>query len=406
MKHRQMRTSVPAATGDENASAQPRGKLVERVVTFQDPEGLGSVRKAFTGRSAAAPERCHEHAPAPLTPTPTPVTSQRLIVVIRPCCHCTERQQLTVAGLPSAVSQHGKTPKTAARRRALGDITNATPARAFGTDIKASAAKVVVARPAAEPALAANQHSIAPAQIEAWAEEGVESRAGKSWAMLEAERRQRDEAEIAIRVDATLSFLAPQRSDLGQVGSGIPTNADVPRALQFCSLQAGYRWPVQTSERVRLTLMLPLLLVTAERLLVVAERRRKAYSPTSSVILQDAAAGWLVLEADGGELSGCLSGRSSPAERACPSISGARLSWFRSLLSACVPDVCMVHMHARSVHVCSDTERNAAELAEAIAALPVLGDSSPIRTWQLDELHDDFSEGESISQGRVPWRFI
>ena len=41
-------------------------------------------------------------------------------------------------------------------------------------------------------------------------------------------------------------------------------------------------------------------------------------------------------------------------------------------------------------------EWDAAELAAAIAALPVLDSSSPIRTWQLDDLHDDI-DGEACS---------
>ena len=78
----------------------------------------------------------------------------------------------------------------------------------MATDFKASAVKTAARPAAAEPAVAATQHSVAEAQIQAWAEEGVERRLGKSWAALEAERRRRDDAEIAASVEATFSNLA------------------------------------------------------------------------------------------------------------------------------------------------------------------------------------------------------
>jgi len=52
-RHMQMWPSANVPTVDENAHAQPRGKAGERVVTFRDPEGLGSVRKAFGGKSCS-----------------------------------------------------------------------------------------------------------------------------------------------------------------------------------------------------------------------------------------------------------------------------------------------------------------------------------------------------------------
>ena len=128
---------------------------------------------------------------------------------------------LLCTGIPPASIQQGKTPKTAARRRALGDITNATPARGVVAGSKASAAKSAAHFAAADPTPTAKHHSIAQAQIEAWAEEGVESRAGKSWAVLEAERRRRDDADIDACVEATLSSLAPRRPAFGLV-SAVP----------------------------------------------------------------------------------------------------------------------------------------------------------------------------------------
>ena len=50
IRHTQMWPAAQVPTADENAHAQPRGKPGERVVTFRDPEGLGSVRKAFGGK--------------------------------------------------------------------------------------------------------------------------------------------------------------------------------------------------------------------------------------------------------------------------------------------------------------------------------------------------------------------
>ena len=48
-RHLHLWSSAHVPTADENAHAQPRGKPVERGVTFRDPEGMGSVRKAFGG---------------------------------------------------------------------------------------------------------------------------------------------------------------------------------------------------------------------------------------------------------------------------------------------------------------------------------------------------------------------
>ena len=121
------------------------------------------------------------------------------------------------AGMPPAAALPGKTPKSVlGRRRALGDITNATPARGPGPGLQS---KGITAAPRSEiePVAAHQQHSIPQAQIEAWAEEGVESRAGKSWSMLEAERRRRNDATIAAEVDATLSLLAFQAPFFGRV---------------------------------------------------------------------------------------------------------------------------------------------------------------------------------------------
>ena len=134
-------------------------------------------------------------------------------------------------GVPPAAAQLGKTPKTAARRRALGDITNATPARGVATDFKASIAKANARPAAAEPAIATSQHSVAEAQIQAWAEEGVERRAGKSWAVMEAERRRRDEADIAAGVEATLSFLKRGPPAYGSVGAVTPIDVTLRTAL-------------------------------------------------------------------------------------------------------------------------------------------------------------------------------
>ena len=169
------------------------------------------VRAAHSQLSPARP-------PSPPPPTPFLAPRQRLKDGLHYSALGTEVGAVFLVGVPPAATQLGKTPKTAARRRALGDITNATPARGVATEFKASAAKTAARPAAAEPAAAATQHSVAEAQIHAWAEEGVERRAGKSWAVLEAERRRRDEADIAAGVEAMLSFLTRGPLAYGSVG--------------------------------------------------------------------------------------------------------------------------------------------------------------------------------------------
>lgn len=52
--------------------------------------------------------------------------------------------------------------------------------------------------------------TVSESQIAAWAEEGVEQRAGKSWVQLDAERMLRSEAEMNASLNAVLSFLPPR----------------------------------------------------------------------------------------------------------------------------------------------------------------------------------------------------
>ena len=76
MRHLHVWSSANVPTADENANAQPRSKPVERAVTFRDPEGLGSVRKAFGGADSTALE-CS--APAVPTSPPRPPRTPRLL---------------------------------------------------------------------------------------------------------------------------------------------------------------------------------------------------------------------------------------------------------------------------------------------------------------------------------------
>ena len=52
--------------------------------------------------------------------------------------------------------------------------------------------------------------TVTESQIAAWAEEGVEQRAGKSWVQLDAERMLRSEAEMNASLCAVLSFPPPR----------------------------------------------------------------------------------------------------------------------------------------------------------------------------------------------------
>jgi len=84
-RHLQMWPSATVPTADENAHAQPRGKAGERVVTFQDPEGMGTVRKAFGGRVAHCQHLCHTLTPAPRPAFPrSPPTPQRRFALLCP----------------------------------------------------------------------------------------------------------------------------------------------------------------------------------------------------------------------------------------------------------------------------------------------------------------------------------
>jgi hypothetical protein len=88
----------------------------------------------------------------------------------------------------------GKTPATKSGRPALGDLTNASAAKAGGTQ---------AAKPREEA-----QHTAASCSLDSrasqYASDGVERRAGKGWEQLERERAEREEDEI----DARLASLA------------------------------------------------------------------------------------------------------------------------------------------------------------------------------------------------------
>ena len=100
----------------------------------------------------------------------------------------------------------GETPGAGlAVRRALGDITNATPARELASSFQEAAPAPV---PGTGPQAAAR--TVTQSQIEAWAEGGVERRAGKSWALLQTERAARGNAHLDACLHAVLGFPAPR----------------------------------------------------------------------------------------------------------------------------------------------------------------------------------------------------
>jgi hypothetical protein len=99
-------------------------------------------------------------------------------------------------GLDSENAQPSKTPAAAGPRRALGDITNnAKPQQQRAAAVDKPTGLM------ARPALTAKRAS----RLEALAEGGVERLAGKGWQQLEAERREREDAEIDQRL---LAFAA------------------------------------------------------------------------------------------------------------------------------------------------------------------------------------------------------
>ena len=133
--------------------------------------------------------------------------------------------QGTVGGRP-AKDGGLKTPGThLAPRRALGDLTNATPARPGLGPIKTPApgrtgrralGDITNATPGTQPATAKAAPPRAQARPleEVYAEEGVERLAGKGWSEQEEEREARQAAERAARLDVIMSSLYPSRASL------------------------------------------------------------------------------------------------------------------------------------------------------------------------------------------------